>query len=182
MSMETHRTLSADALIGLIRDEFEHVPDPRAENAQIALPDALMSGFAMFSLKDPSLLAFEVRRATEHNLGTIFKIGQVPCDTQMRTILDEVEPEHLSRVYRRVHRALATSGELRQYVFLGGSYLVSLDGTGYFSSKKVHCAGCQQKVNSKTGEVTYYHQMLGGVILRQGFHDTSFLDRLTRWT
>jgi len=30
-----------------------------------------MSGFAMFSLKDPSLLAFEERRATDHNLGTI---------------------------------------------------------------------------------------------------------------
>lgn len=163
--MDAHRTLSADALIGLIRGEFEQVPDPRADNAKIALPDALMSGFAMFSLKDPSLLAFEERRTTDHNLGTIFKMGPVPCDTQMRTILDDVEPAHLRRVYPRVHRELAASGELRRYVFLDGSYLVSLDGTGYFSSNKVHCPGCQQKVNSKTGEVTYYHQMLGGVII-----------------
>ena len=163
--MNAHRTLSADALIGLIRSEFEQVPDPRADNAQIALPDALMSGFAMFALKDPSLLAFEARRTTDHNLGTIFKIGQVPCDTQMRTILDDVEPAHLRRVYRRVHPALAASGELRRYVFLEGSYLVSLDGTGYFSSKQVHGPACQQKVNSKTGEVTYYHQLLGGVMI-----------------
>jgi hypothetical protein len=163
--MDAHRTLSADALIGLIRGEFDQVPDLRADNAKIALPDALMSGLAMFSLKDPSLLAFEARRATDHNLGTIFKIRQVPCDTQMRTILDDVEPAHLRGVYRRVHQALATSGELRRYVFLGGSYLVSLDGTGYFSSKQVHCPACQQKVNSKTGEITYYHQMLGGVII-----------------
>jgi hypothetical protein len=110
MPMDAHRTLSADALIGLIRGEFEQVPDPRAENAKIALPDALMSGLALFSLKDPSLLAFEERRITEHNLGTVFKIGQVPCDTQMRTILDEVEPAHLRRVYRRVQQELAASG------------------------------------------------------------------------
>lgn len=163
--MSTHATLSADALISLIRTEFEQVPDQRADNARIALPDALMSGFALFSLKDPSLLAFEERRATDRNLHTIFKIGQVPCDTQMRTILDDVELADLRPVYRRVHRALAASGAWRQYVFLGGSYLVALDGTGYFSSKQVHCPACQQKVNAKTGEVTYYHQLLGGVII-----------------
>jgi hypothetical protein len=71
----------------------------------------------------------------------------------MRTLLDEVEPADLRPVYRRLHRALATRGQLRPYVFLEGSYLVALDGTGYFSSKKVHCPACQQKVNAKTGEI-----------------------------
>jgi hypothetical protein len=169
--MGAHPSLSADALFDLVRTEFEQVSDQRADNATLALPDALMSGFAMFSLKDPSLLAFEERRTTDHNLSTIFKIGQVPCDTQMRTLLDDVEPADLRPVYRRVLRELAASGELRRFVFLGGSYLVSLDGTGYFSSKKVHCPACQQKVNAKTGEITYYHQMLGGVIIHPDRHE-----------
>jgi hypothetical protein len=169
--MGAHPSLSADALFDLVRTEFEQVPDQRADNATLALPDALMSGFAMFSLKDPSLLAFEERRTTDHNLSTIFKIGRVPCDTQMRTLLDDVEPADLRPVYRRVLRELAASGELRRFVFLGGSYLVSLDGTGYFSSKKVQCPACQQKVNAKTGEITYYHQMLGGVIIHPDRHE-----------
>ena len=118
--MGAHPSLSADALFDLVRTEFEQVPDQRADNATLALPDALMSGFAMFSLKDPSLLAFEERRTTDHNLSTIFKIGQVPCDTQMRTLLDDVEPADLRPVYRRVLRELAASGELRRFVFLGG--------------------------------------------------------------
>ena len=29
----------------------------------------------------------------------------------------------------------------------------------------MHCPACQQKVNAQTGEITYYHQMLGGVII-----------------
>jgi Transposase DDE domain len=163
--MGAHLSLSADVLLGVVRAEFEQVPDQRADNATLGLADALMSGYALFALKDPSLLAFDERRLTDRNLHTIFKIGQVPSDTQMRTLLDDVALADLRPVYRRVHQALAARGQLRPYVFLEESYLVSLDGTGYFSSKKVHCPACQQKVNAKTGEITYYHQLLGGVII-----------------
>jgi len=129
------------------------------------LSDALMSGFAMFSLKDPSLLAYDERRKTDSNLRSIYGIENAPCDTQMRTILDDVESVEIRPVFKRVHRQLEQSSELRKFNFLGGSYLVSLDGTGYFCSKKVHCDACLEKVNKKTGEVTYSHHLLGGVII-----------------
>lgn len=160
-----HEFLSADRLFALVRTGFEQVSDQRAKNIQITMADALMSGFAMFSLKDPSLLSFEERRETDSNLKSIYGIEKAPGDTQMRTILDEVEPEGIRPVFPRVYRELERSGELRKFVFLEGSYLVSLDGTGYFSSKEIYCASCMQKVNKKTGEVTYYHQMVGGVII-----------------
>ncbi len=52
---------------------------------KIPLPDVLMSSFAMFSLKDQSLLAFDQRRKQGgHNLRTIFGIGTIPCDTSLR--------------------------------------------------------------------------------------------------
>jgi hypothetical protein len=160
-----HELLSADRLFALIRAEFEQVSDERAENVSISMPDALMSGLAVFSLKDPSLLAFEARRETDSNLRSIFGIENAPGDTQMRTILDEVNPMEIRPVFTSVCRQLERSGELRKFVFLEGSYLASLDGTGYFYSKKIHCPSCLQKVNKKTGEVTYYHQMVGGVII-----------------
>jgi len=163
--MAANKLLSADGLFALVRANFEQVTDPRAENAKVSMPDALMSGFAMFSLKDPSLLAFDERRTTDSNLGSIYGIEQVPGDTQLRTILDDVDPNELRPAFRDVVRQLQRSKELDKFVFLGGSYLVSLDGTGYFSSKKVHCPSCMQKVNQKTGEVTYYHQLMGGVII-----------------
>jgi hypothetical protein len=163
--MVVNKSLSADALIAAVRAGFEQIPDKRAENVKISLPDAMMSGYAVFSLKDDSLLAFEERKTKDDNLQNIYGIENVPCDTQMRSILDDIEPESIRPVFRDVHRQLEHSGELRKFVFLEGSYLASLDGTGYFTSKKIHCACCQQKVNKKTGEVTYYHQMLGGVII-----------------
>jgi hypothetical protein len=169
--MAANKLLSADRLFALVRANFEQVTDQRAENAKISMPDALMSGFAMFSLKDPSLLAFDERQATDSNLGSIYGIEQVPGDTQMRTILDDVAPAEIRPVFRDVVRQLQRTKKLEKFVFLGGSYLTSLDGTGYFSSKTIHCSSCMEKVNKKTGEVTYYHQLMGGVIIHPNLRE-----------
>lgn len=169
--MATSKSLSADSLFALMRSGFEQVPDQRAENAKISLPDALMSGFALFSLKDPSLLAFDGRRTTDGNLQSIYGIERVPSDTQMRTILDDVEPVNIRPVFKDALRRLERSKELDKFRFLGGSYLVSLDGTGYFLSNKIYCSSCLQKVNKRTGEVTYYHQLMGGVIIHPNLRE-----------
>ena len=76
--------------LGSLRSRFASpLPDPRSGEVEIPLADALMSAFAMFSLKDPSLLlAFDHRRHNPNdNFRTIYGINHVPCDFQMRDIL-----------------------------------------------------------------------------------------------
>ena len=88
--------LSADALYRTVLESFQDVDDPRTGNPTIKLSDALMSGFAMFTLKDLSLLAFDDRRIRDaKNLQMIFRMEHVPCDTRMREILDPVDFEQL---------------------------------------------------------------------------------------
>src|SRR6059036_2694522 len=96
---KARKHLSADALFHLVRSGFANIPDPRGDDGDIALADALMSAFAMFSLKAPSLLAFDKERA-EGNLHTIYGIERVPCDTHMRDILDPVSPRCSARCSR----------------------------------------------------------------------------------
>ena len=108
--------LSADALFGLVRSGFANIPDYRLSDTDIALTDALMSAFAMFSLKSPSLLAFDKERA-EGNLQTIYGIDRVPCDTPMREILDPVSPESLRPVFKSVFRQLQRGKALEPMVF-----------------------------------------------------------------
>ena len=164
--IKTRERLSASGLFGELRAGFEKIKDHRAmEMVKISLADTLMSAFAMFSLKDPSLLAFDERRKTDANLKRVYGMEETPCDTQMRSMLDEVEPAEVKESYKDVFRELQRGKELEKFVFMEGCYLLTLDGTGYFSSNKVHCEGCLEKVNSKTGEVTYYHQMLGAAIV-----------------
>ncbi len=155
--------LSADALFGLVRSGFANIPDYRLGDPDISLTDALMSAFAMFSLKSPSLLAFDKERA-EGNLATIYGIEHVPCDTSMREIPDPVSPESFRPVFKSVFRQLQRGKALEPMTFLDGHYLLALDGTGYFASKRIHCASCLQKVH-RNGSITYYHQMLGAAII-----------------
>src|SRR5271155_1328712 len=87
------RHLHFDALIQLARRRFEKLPEQR-RSPVFPVADTLMAGLALFSLKDPSLLAFQ-RRAGDHNLRSVFGLKAIPSDTQMRVILDDVDPREL---------------------------------------------------------------------------------------
>jgi hypothetical protein len=144
--------LSADALFDVVRSGFADIPDPRCADVDISLTDTLMSAFAMFSLKAPSLLAFDKERAAG-NLHTIYGMQRVPCDTYMRERLDPLSPQWLRPVFKRVFRQLQRGKALAEMVFLDGHYLLALDGTGYFSSPTIHCAACLHTVH-RNGAVT----------------------------
>ncbi len=161
---KARKDLSADALFRLVRSGFDTIPDSRT-NPTIHLGDALMSGFAMFSLKDPSLLAFdERRREPNDNLRTIYGIQSVPSDTQMRAILDPVDPVVVRPLFGDIFRRLQRGKALEAFVYLDDHYLLSLDGTTYFSSGKIHCSSCLEK-RHRGGGVTYSHQVLAATLV-----------------
>jgi hypothetical protein len=163
LAPQVRKHLSADALFRLVQSDFARLPDYRVGDTEIALADALMSAFAMFSLKAPSLLAFDKERA-EGNLHTIYGIERVPCDTRMREILDPISPKWLRPAFKSVFRQLQRGKALEAMTWLDGHYLLALDGTGYFSSKTIHCASCLRRVH-RNGSITYAHQMLGAAII-----------------
>jgi hypothetical protein len=155
--------LSADALFRLVRSSFATIPDPRSDEVDIPFTDALMSGFAMFSLNAPSLLACDKQRV-EGNVDTIYGIPHAPCDTRLRERLDPVSPESLRASFKSVFRQLQRGKALEEMVWLDGYDLLALDGTGYFSSQTMPCDSCLHKVH-RHGAITYYHQLLGAAML-----------------
>jgi hypothetical protein len=151
--------LNADTLIELMRKNFQKIPDHRAGNSTIPLDDTLMSALAMFQLKDPSLLAFDKRRKEKpENLHTIWGITNIPCDSQMRAILDSLELSSLRAPFRSAFRQLQRGKDFEKMAFLDGHYLLSGDGTGFYSSEKVSSPYCMGK-KSKNGNTLYYQQM-----------------------
>ncbi|MEZ4883900.1 MAG: hypothetical protein R3E32_04100 [Chitinophagales bacterium] len=68
-----------DNLIETVRSNFEEIKDHRASNSTYTLVNLLMTGFAMFSLKDPSLSHFRglypIRSA---NLERVYGIDSLP--------------------------------------------------------------------------------------------------------
>ncbi|OWK38343.1 hypothetical protein [Fimbriiglobus ruber] len=160
--------LAADRLIRIVRDRFKHVPDTRTEPT-ISLRDALLSGFALFFLKSPSLLAFERERTSNtFNLQALFGLKKIPCDTQMRTILDDVDPRRLRPAFTDLFRHLQRGKYLERFVSFRGHDLLASDGTTHFSSDKIHCPHCLKK-RSRNGGVSYSHRMLGMALVHPDF-------------
>jgi hypothetical protein len=173
--IKLRKHLNADALFKSIRREFKKIPEFRTGKPEISIPDALMSAFAMFSLKDPSLLQFDDRRENLddcQNLKNIYGIEEIPSDTRMREIGDEIDPKKYIRpVFKTIFRHLQRGKALEPMVFYKGCYLLNLDGTGFFSSKKLSSPFCLEKVNKKTGQITHYLQMLGAAIVHPDFKE-----------
>ncbi len=94
----------------------------------------------------------------------MYGVSRAPSDTRMRERLDEVDPRSLRCYYRRLFAALQRGKGLEGFACLDGHYLLSVDGTGHHSSKKVRCANCCEK-RHRDGTTTYYHMMLGAVLV-----------------
>lgn len=169
--MKPHQVkLNSPGLLSLIRSHFETIEDHRANNKGIHLTDALMSGLGVFSLKFPSLLQFEKKiRGSDRpsNILNLFGVSQVPSDTQMRSILDEVSPQNIKGLFKKIFSALQRQKKLGPYTFLTHhghpTYYVAVDGTNYFHSKKVHGDCCLVKKH-RDGTKSYHHQMLAAAI------------------
>jgi len=166
--------LSKSEYLDALLSSFEMIDDQfrRKKSVQISICDALKSAYAIFALKYPSLLQFEMERKLranqQSNLNKIFKIKKAPSDTQMREILDVLDPEVLRPAYRELFSMIERGKLLRKFTFRkdrysGPSYLVPLDGTGFFCSSQVHCENCLER-QTHSGK-QYYHQMLAGCIV-----------------
>lgn len=131
-----------------------------------SLKDVFTSGFAIFYLQDPSLLAFQRRfeeEVEQNNLRTVFGVEKIPSDTQLRDIIDEHENQGLLTVFDDYLHRLQRGGQLKKYQFLDSRYLIALDGSEYFTSKQIHCEKCLMKKTSDG--LRYHHQILQSTIM-----------------
>lgn len=97
--------LSKSECLNKVLDQFEQVEGDsrRKKSVKISVGDALKAAYAIFAMKYPSLLQFETERKLKSgqtsNLERIYRMKRAPSDTQMREILDPLDPERLRPVY-----------------------------------------------------------------------------------
>ena len=170
--MHTKKHLGFTALRKQLSQRLFEMEDNRQEGkVKYCLHDCFISAFAMMFFQDPSLLEFQrqmEKRINLNNLKTMFHVSAIPKDTQLRDVLDEVPSDKLKDVFSDYFRQLQRGKHLEGYQFLPGKYLITLDGSEYFSSEKVCCPGCLRK-NSKKGNVRYYHQILQAALVHPDY-------------
>ncbi len=111
----------------IVREAFSRIKDPEKRKRQISLVDNLMSWFALFSLKYPSLLQFDdhcTEAMIKHNLHTVFKVSDIPSDARMRERLDEIRPLELRKTFKELFAQCQRSKHLELFKYYGNRYLM----------------------------------------------------------
>lgn len=185
--MRPLKSLTLESVIATLSATFLKICDGRdPAKVKYALHDVLMSGFAVMFFHHPSLLQFQERMKQKRdrcNLETIFQVKSVPSDTQMREILDNVSPESLRPLLPKLFEKARRAGWAEQYKTnlpsgknKGSYYTMAVDGMEYFHSNEIQCPGCLKKVDSKSGQTSFSHCVVGATLVKAGSHRIFPLD------
>lgn len=159
--------LNGDAMIKEISDEFLKIEDTRADNVSYSVHDALMSAFAMFSIKSESLLDFQENRENDvvwGNIKNTFHCSDVPKESQMRNILDTIDPMDIRSPFKSIFSQVQRGKALEEMAYLDGYYLLAIDGCEIYKSAHRFNDQCMVR-NPRNGGTEYYQQFLAGSIV-----------------
>jgi hypothetical protein len=162
------KNLRFSVLLEVLQDTFDRIPDQRNPNQiDYQIKDIYTAAFAMFFFQDKSLLEFQRQMENRYrlcNLATVFGISKIPKDSQLRDVIDIHSYETILTIFKDYFLQLQRGKYLDRFQFLGSRYLVTLDGSEYYSSQKLECEKCLTKEH-KDGTTTFLHQILQATIV-----------------
>jgi len=164
------RRLRQSEMVQMVEHSLAQVPEHRrGSNTQYEIKDAGLAAFAVFFMQSPSFLAHQrdmQRRKGKNNAASLFGVREIPTDGQIRNLLDPVDPLSLGEPFWEVLARLQARKQLEGYRGVGDTWLISLDGSVYFSSQKIHCDNCRVQV--RDDQAYYSHMVMGAVLCAPG--------------
>ena len=158
-------------MLQCLKSAISCFPDKRTgQNTKFSMNNVGMGAFSLFFTQNPSFLSFQTimqKSKGKNNAQSLFGISEIPSDNQIRKLLDIVNPSLLFPVFSNIFKNLTESGCMEPFRSFEGNLLCALDGTQYFSSKKIHCENCNQRKH-KNGSITYFHTAITPVIVAPG--------------
>jgi len=104
--------LSFTALRKALSSHFSQIDDPRQQGkCEFSYHDVLMSTFSCMYFQDPSLAQFQKRMQEEqgaNNLQTLFDVKQIPKDSQLRDVLDNISSDAFAPIFLRLLWSIKT--------------------------------------------------------------------------
>jgi hypothetical protein len=126
-----------------------------------------MGAFSVFFTQSPSFLEHQRLMKSskgKDNAESLFFLQEIPCDNQIRNLLDPVPAPTIFGTFQKVYQWLNKKGVLKQFLYLDGEILIALDGTEYFSSKKINCSHCNRR-NHRNGITNFFHGCVTPIIV-----------------
>ena len=164
------KQLGQSEMIEMMEQSLEKVPEHRrGSNTQYEIKDAGLAAFSVFFMQSPSFLAHQKdmqRQKGKNNAKSLFGVGEIPTSGQIRKLLDPVDPVGLAEPFWQVLDRLRAGGQLAGYRGVGNTWLISLDGSQYFSSRKICCDNCRVTVRDE--RAYYSHLVMAAVLCAPG--------------
>ena len=162
--------LKMGKIIKQFKEYWSKLSDKRkaSNRTNYTMTDAALSAFAVFFMQCPSFLAFQrdmKKKKKRSNAEMLFAIENVPCDQQVKNILDPLEASEIDSAYKWVLSELEVGDYLEEYKCIENTMPIALDGLTYHSSTKIHCDCCSTRRDSQ-GTMHYYHHAILAVITR----------------
>lgn len=159
--------LKFNNLLEIFNSTFEELPDSRkGSNTQYKISDAAMTGFSIYYMQSPSYRDYYTYIESDYrrlNMEQMFGIEKIPCDNQLRNLLDPIDPKHLGSAYWEIYNRLDGGGYLEDYRALNGTLLCGMDGTHYFSSTAISGPNCSTRDHK--GTIHYHHSAICPVLV-----------------
>lgn len=161
-------TISASQLIEFLDQELKNLPDNRkGENKKYSVKNAVLAAFSVFFTQSPSFLQHQrlmKSKKGKDNGQSLFGLSEIPCDNQIRNLLDPIRAELVSKAFKTTRQWLENNQLIEQFKCLDNQLLLALDGTEYYQSKKLNCPHCNCRKH-RNGSITYYHRVVTPVIV-----------------
>lgn len=159
-------------MLGAFRQTALALPDSRqGRNKRYALADAASCALSVFFLQSQSFLEFQRRMQQEisrSNCQTLFGVQDIPCDNQIRNLLDGLDPDAFGQLFPLCLDTLREHGALAPFQRLGGRLLVALDGIQIHRSDSVCCQQCATRHVGAAKTKQYFHTMLAATVVADG--------------
>jgi hypothetical protein len=104
-------TLEIPELMQFLRQQLHDLPDERkpGNNTKYQVEDAVMAAFSIFFTQSSSFLEHQRLMKSnkgKDNGGSLFSIEKIPCDNQIRNLLDPVPSATIFMTFQEVYKWL----------------------------------------------------------------------------
>ena len=161
-------TISPSKLIEFLFLQLNNLPDKRkGSNTTYEIRETVIAAFSVFFTQCPSFLEHQnlmKKKRGKDNAFSLFGLKKIPSDNQIRTLLDPIPATTVFETFKTVWEWLRENKILNHFKYLDEEILLAIDGTEYYSSKKINCPHCNCR-HHRNGTTTYYHQVITPVIV-----------------
>ncbi len=161
-------SIEPSELIEFLEQELNELPDKRkGSNSRYTVKNAVKAAFSVFFTQSSSFLEHQrlmKEKRGKDNAQSLFNLEEIPCDNQIRNLLDPVPAETVFGTFETVYEWLSKNQIINKFEYLDNQILLALDGTEHYSSKKINCPHCNCRKH-RNGSITYYHQVVTPVIV-----------------